>query len=180
MFGGEAVRLIEAFRAFFSVLFGGDRSGGGSAVCDGDTAAGSPGAGAGEEDSSGRRRPVDAMLLLSMLQRRGRFVDFLMEDVGGVPDEQLGAAVRMLHRECAEVLGEYFELVPVLEGAEGEAVELPSVRPGEVECVCEARPGSRVRLVHHGWRIASVRKWPVVVDEGVVDVVAPARVEPVE
>src|SRR4051794_27027006 len=34
----------------------------------------------------------EALLLLSMLQEKGRFVDFLMEDIGGFANEQVGAA----------------------------------------------------------------------------------------
>src|SRR5436853_4875235 len=33
----------------------------------------------------------EALRLLTLLQREGRLVDFLMEDIAGLPDEQIGA-----------------------------------------------------------------------------------------
>ena len=41
-----------------------------------------------------------AAQILAILQRDGRFVDFLMEDLGAYSNEQVGAAVRDVHRGC--------------------------------------------------------------------------------
>src|SRR5258708_33455175 len=37
--------------------------------------------------------------LLSVLQREGRLVDFLLEDIQAYPDAQVGSAVRYIHRQ---------------------------------------------------------------------------------
>ena len=72
-------------------------------------------------------RPDDgAVLLLSVLQREGRLVDFLMEDLGTYADAQIGAAVRDVHANCRRALAGAFELEPILEGAEEQPVTVPS------------------------------------------------------
>ena len=40
--------------------------------------------------------------MLALLQRDGRLVDFLEEDVSSYPDGQLGAAVRSIHTSCRQ------------------------------------------------------------------------------
>src|SRR4051794_37026728 len=42
---------------------------------------------------------LDPLQLLAILQREGRLVDFLMEDLQGIPDAQVGAAVREVHQK---------------------------------------------------------------------------------
>src|SRR5437588_96239 len=48
--------------------------------------------------------------LLTLLQREGRLVDFLMEDLTGVADAQIGAAVREVHQKCRQTLQEHIPL----------------------------------------------------------------------
>src|SRR5262245_21293587 len=51
-------------------------------------------------------KPSGAPLrLLAILQRDGRLIDFLLEDIQGVTDDaQVGAAVRDIHKKCQEGL----------------------------------------------------------------------------
>src|SRR5262249_14378343 len=42
----------------------------------------------------------EAVRLFALLQRDGRLLDFLLEDVKGYSNEQIGAAVRDIHRNC--------------------------------------------------------------------------------
>src|SRR6187200_3053170 len=51
-----------------------------------------------------------ATQLLALLQRDGRLVDFLMEDLTPYADAQIGAAVRDVHRGCREALDKYASL----------------------------------------------------------------------
>ena len=51
-----------------------------------------------------------AVQMLALLQRDGRLVDFLEEDVSSYPDGQLGAAVRSIHTSCRQVLERYLNL----------------------------------------------------------------------
>jgi hypothetical protein len=67
-----------------------------------------------------RRDP--AVSLLALLQREGRLVDFLREDIAAYPDAQVGAAVRAIHASCRKVLDEHLALEPVRSEAEGARV----------------------------------------------------------
>src|SRR5689334_12156097 len=48
--------------------------------------------------------PDGAVELLALLQREGRFVDFLEEAIDGYADAQIGAAARDIHRGCRRIL----------------------------------------------------------------------------
>src|ERR1700724_4737502 len=60
--------------------------------------------------------------MLSLLQRDGRLVDFLAEDISVYPDVQLGAAVRTIHETCRQVLDHYVKLEPILDSEEDQPV----------------------------------------------------------
>src|SRR5262245_33081023 len=68
----------------------------------------------------------EPLRLLTILQREGRLVDFFLEDVDGYTDEQIGAAVRDIHRNCRKALLEHLALEPVVPEAEGTAVTVPA------------------------------------------------------
>ena len=50
--------------------------------------------------------------MLSILQRDARLIDFLMEDISGYSDDQVGAAVRSLHEQSRAALARYITLSP--------------------------------------------------------------------
>src|SRR5512146_1981042 len=54
-----------------------------------------------------------AVQMLALLQRDGRLVDFLAENISPYPDLQLGAAVRAIHESCRQVLDRYVKLEPI-------------------------------------------------------------------
>ena len=62
--------------------------------------------------------------MLAILQRDGRLIDFLMEDLTAYDDAQIGAAVRDVHAGSREALQRYFTLEPVLDDEEGRPVTL--------------------------------------------------------
>ncbi len=51
--------------------------------------------------------------VLALLQRKGRLIDFLQEDLSEFEDDQIGAAVRSVHEGCREALTESVKLEPV-------------------------------------------------------------------
>src|SRR5580704_17185900 len=52
--------------------------------------------------------PANAALqLLSLLQREGRLVDFLQQEIASFPDADVGAAARVVHEGCRKALGAY-------------------------------------------------------------------------
>jgi hypothetical protein len=56
----------------------------------------------------------EPLRLLTLLQRDGRLLDFLLEDVASATDKDLGAGVREIHRQCQKALKEHLVLEPVL------------------------------------------------------------------
>src|SRR3954452_4748043 len=49
----------------------------------------------------GPAKPSGAPLrFLALLQRKGRLIDFLMEDIQPYSNEQIGQSVRDIHRDC--------------------------------------------------------------------------------
>ncbi len=67
-----------------------------------------------------------AVTLLATLQREARLVDFLQEDLSAYADEQIGAAVREVHRDAAKTLDRLFGLRPVVTAEEGSRVDVPA------------------------------------------------------
>jgi hypothetical protein len=98
--------------------------------------------------------------LLSLLQREGRLLDFLVEDIQSYPDEQIGAAVRDIHRQCQGALKEHLVLEPVLPKDEGAAVEVPpGFNPAQIRLTgnVTGQPPFKGTLRHHGWRVKEIK-----------------------
>jgi Domain of unknown function (DUF2760) len=121
--------------------------------------------------------PVQALHLLSLLQREGRLIDFCEEDLAGFSDAQVGAAARTVHDGCRKAVREAFTLVPVRAEPEGSPVTLPpGFDPRAVRLtgnVTGSPPFSGV-LRHHGWKAAQIR---MPTASGDSTVIAPAEVE---
>ncbi|MCF7991175.1 MAG: DUF2760 domain-containing protein [Thiohalocapsa sp.] len=123
--------------------------------------------------------PDSALVLLGLLQKEGRFVDFLEEDITGYADQEIGAAARVVHQGCRRVLHEYLSIAPVRDEEEGSRVTLvkgfdpAAVRPtGNVV----GEPPFTGALVHRGWRAVDVRL-PKVATSRDVRILAAAEVE---
>jgi hypothetical protein len=125
-------------------------------------------------------RPDDgAVLLLSVLQREGRLVDFLMEDLGTYSDAQIGTAVRDVHANCRRALAGAFALEPILEGVEEATVSVPAgFDPTSIKLVGRVVGSGPFRgvLRHRGWRSSRVQLPALGAPEG-RQIVAPAEVE---
>lgn len=109
-------------------------------------------------------KPSGAPLrLLALLQREGRLLDFLMEDIQAYPDAQIGAAVRDIHRQCQTALKEHLQLQPVLPQPEGGSVEITSgFDPSAIRLTgnVTGQPPFRGTLQHHGWRVKEMKLAP--------------------
>ena len=118
--------------------------------------------------------------ILAVLQRDGRLVDFLMENIDSETDARIGAAVRDIHRGSQKVLREYLTIEPVLADDEGSTIAVPAdFDPATLRLTgnVAGSPPFRGVVKHHGWRVKSVQL-PVV--PGTRDhsaVLAPAEVE---
>ncbi len=109
-------------------------------------------------------RPSGAPLrMLAVLQREGRLVDFLLEDIQAYPDAQIGAAVRDIHRQCNAALKEHLVLEAVLPQSEGQSVEVPpGFDPSAIQLTgnVTGEPPFRGTLQHHGWRVKEFKLAP--------------------
>lgn len=121
-----------------------------------------------------------AVQMLSILQRQGRLVDFLQEDLSGFADDQIGAAVRSIHEGCKAALEQHVKLEPVYSEAEGSRI---TVEPGfDPEAVrlsgnVVGEPPFTGTLQHRGWRVATIDLPKRMNDEEALPVVAAAEVE---
>lgn len=97
-----------------------------------------------------------AVQILSILQRKGRLLDFLQEDLSQYQDEQIGAAVRSVHEGCKKALDEYVDLEPIYTNPEGSPVTLQrGFDTNAVRLVGDVTgdPPFRGELRHRGWRV---------------------------
>ena len=120
-----------------------------------------------------------ALALLALLQREGRLVDFLRETLDTYSDEDIGTAVRDIHRGCKKVIEEHFVLEAVMPGEEDTRVKVPAgFDPGEVRLIgkISGEPPFTGTLRHHGWRVTEV-KLPTLTEGVDRRVLAPAEVE---
>jgi hypothetical protein len=134
-------------------------------------------AGAPAPKAGGQHR--DALHVLSILQRDGRFIDFLQEDIAAYSDAEVGAAARAVHDGCRKAVGSYFSLAPVLSDPEGANVVVESgFDAGRVSLSGNVvgNPPFRGTLRHHGWLVKEI-KLPSTPDGQDPAIVAPAEVE---
>lgn len=120
-----------------------------------------------------------ALLLLTLLQRDGRLIDFLHEDVAGFPDADVGAAARVVHSGCKKALSQYFTFAPVRSESEGAAITVEKgFDPSQIRLAgnVSGEPPFKGKLAHQGWKATDVRlpERPPSIDARVV---APAEVE---
>jgi hypothetical protein len=178
-------RIIFAFRCFFSILFH-------SAIPDdiarrvqpAASAQGAPVPGAPPGSRLKEAEPPSdtldrAVQMLALLQRDGRLIDFLSENISAYPDAQLGAAVRTIHEACRQALCQYVELEPVLNSEEDQPVTVEAdFDPAAVKLIgnVAGEPPVRGLLRHKGWRVKKLQMPPLPQGAGRL-VIAPAEVE---
>jgi hypothetical protein len=118
--------------------------------------------------------------ILAVLQRDGRLVDFLQENIDEFNDAQIGAAVRDIHKGCRKALREYLTLEPILDAAEEAEVPVAAdFDAGSIRLTgnVTGSPPFRGILKHHGWRVKDVHLPAVLATQPDRAVLAPAEVE---
>lgn len=118
--------------------------------------------------------------VLAVLQRDGRLIDFLEEDLDGYSDAQIGAAVRDIHRGCRKSLHDYLTIEPIIDAAEEQKVTVPTdFDPAAIRLVgnVNGSPPFLGVLKHHGWRVRSVQLPVLPVTRDDTSVLSPAEVE---
>jgi len=120
-----------------------------------------------------------ALQLLSLLQREGRLVDFLEQDITSFSDEDVGAAARVVHQGCREALRKLTTVEPVRSENEGANVTLEAgFAVSEVKLIGDVKgtPPYRGTLRHRGWRAAELHL-PERIEGHDDSILAPAEVE---
>jgi hypothetical protein len=169
--GGVWTRLKLAVTAFFTILFNGRLP---AALQS--TRPPEPAAAPAPPTSD---RPDGAIQMLALLQREGRLIDFLMEDLTAYSDVQIGAGVRDVHSGCRSVFTRYVTLDPILSGKEGEQTTVPAdVDPAVVRLVgnVTGHPPFPGTLLHGGWQATKIELPPLGARAG-RRIVAQAEVE---
>lgn len=99
-----------------------------------------------------------ALHLLCLLQREGRLVDFLKEDLKPYDDAQIGAAVRSIQENCQKSLDEYLALKAVIDQEEGEEVTIQAgfdANAIKLTGNVTGEPPFKGVLQHRGWQVAN-------------------------
>jgi hypothetical protein len=175
-----STRLWFAFVCFFRVLFDGAFAARAFAARGGAPALPA----APEKAEPARPKPEKtnregALVLLGLLQREGRLIDFLKQDITGFGDADVGAAARVVHDGCNKALAGHLDVEPVRNEEEGASVTLESGFDSKsVKLVGNVggEPPYRGTLRHRGWR-AKTLELPLTVAGHDVGLLAPAEVE---
>jgi hypothetical protein len=98
--------------------------------------------------------------VLALLQAEARLLDFLLEDISGADDKQLGAGVRDVHAKASAALKKHLVIEPVLSGAEGDRVTVPpGFDPSAIRVIgnVTGQPPFTGELQHPGWKVKELR-----------------------
>lgn len=127
------------------------------------------------------QEPIDQSVTetLAMLQKNGRLVDFIKEDISGYSDNQVGAAVRSIHKGCKETLDEYVVIESVIDKIEGSEVTIDGdgYSPNSIRLTgnVPSNPPYKGILQHCGWRVTKTQ-FPKRAQAG-QNIVHPAEIE---
>jgi hypothetical protein len=177
-------RLGLAFRSFFAILFNAEVAQRMRPALAGEAAPpatpAAPPKPAAPAPKPPRNTCSEALLLLAALQREARLVDFLKEPIDAYADDQVGAAVREIHRESGKVLERVFALERILAEDEGAAIEIPAGYDAarfRLTGSVGDQPPFRGTLVHHGWAATTCNLPTFAGRDEAARVIAPAEVE---
>jgi Domain of unknown function (DUF2760) len=128
-----------------------------------------------------RHVEAEVVAFIGLLQEKGRLVDFLMDDVSLYDDSRVGAAARVVHFGCRDVLQEHFKVTPISDAEEGSQVMIPedySVDEYRLMGKITGNPPFKGVLLHKGWKTEFV-KLPRLIKTGDkrLPSIAPALVE---
>lgn len=121
---------------------------------------------------------------VARLQEKGRLLDFIMDDIAAYDNESVGAAARIVHQGCCEVMHDSFTIETVFNGEEMESISLADNYDSHsyrlIGKVPEAAPFVG-QVLHRGWKTTRVNLPQIVNTEEHIEVarsiMAPADVE---
>jgi Domain of unknown function (DUF2760) len=122
---------------------------------------------------------AEVVAFLALLQEKGRLIDFLMDNITSYDDTQVGAAARVIHQGCRQVLLENFKITAISEAEEGSLVTVPAGYAEEQYRIVgkiSGEPPFTGTLIHKGWKTEFV-KLPRLAETLRLPAIAPAEVE---
>ncbi len=117
--------------------------------------------------------------LFSVLQREGRLMDFLSEDMEEYEDEEIGAAVRSIQENCKKAMTKYISAQPVVEEEEDDEITVPpGFDPNMIKLTgnVTGEPPFRGVVRHRGWKARKI-EMPALSGDRDPAIIAPAEVE---
>ena len=121
--------------------------------------------------------------LMSRLQEKGRLIDFVMDDISAYDNESVGAAARIVHQGCCEVVADYFTIAPVHDGEEMEEIRLEeNYDSSQYRLIGQVpdNPPYTGQVLHRGWKTSAVKRPQmanVAEAPSLKEIIAPAEVE---
>lgn len=176
---GLGTRIALAFKAFFKILSHAPFASQVQGLLTGGTVPTATVTTPAELPAPSAKPAVDPLQLLAILQREGRLVDFLMEDIQGLPDAQIGAAVREVHQKCRKALQDHVSLAAVVETPEEERMTVQAgYDPSAIRVVGNlgTQPPYTGTVRHRGWRASDLKLQPLPSGQD-PRIVAPAEIE---
>jgi hypothetical protein len=123
--------------------------------------------------------PDAALQLLGLLQQEARFLDFVGENISQYSDAEIGAVARVIHDDCAKVIKQHFDVVPVRSDKENSRITLKKgfdASENRIIGNIVGKPPFTGTLLHSGWRVTKV-DLPRLAPGHDVRVLAPAEIE---
>jgi Domain of unknown function (DUF2760) len=123
---------------------------------------------------------AEVIAFLALLQKKGRLIDFLMEDISKHDDASVGAVARVVYQGCRDVLNQHLKVVPLAGVPEGSSLTVPAGYRA-VDYELSGKLGGSApftgTLEHQGWKVESI-KLPRIVEtgDGALPPLAPAQV----
>jgi hypothetical protein len=120
-----------------------------------------------------------ALLFLGLMQREGRLIDFLEQEISSFSDADVGAAARAVHEGSRRALRAHAKVEPVRGEDEGEKVTLEAgFDANAIKLTGNVRgePPHTGTLKHPGWRAVKMNL-PRAMSGHDVRILAPAEVE---
>lgn len=110
------------------------------------------------------KRSGAPLRLLALLQSESRLIDFFLENIDSASNEQIGAAVRDIHKKAQATLKQHLILEPVLPGNEGDTATVPAgFDPSAIRVLgnVTGEPPYRGTVQHPGWRVKEIKLSPL-------------------
>lgn len=120
----------------------------------------------------------DAIALLGALQRDGRLVDLIHENLDQYGDDQVGAAARPCLKQCRQTLDRLLAIKPLVDAENGGVIPVETdASSARLRWVGEASGASQGKVVHGGWVATQVQlpAWSGGPEDAMV--IAPTQVE---